>query len=412
MKRLKHNILQDLIYAIIWLVVFVVPVFVYSYSGTVYWEPVFNFWVRILPFFVLFLLNNYLFVPRLLLLKRWGWYFGSVLAAVFLFFSVIQPAVVRTGRFGPGEREIIEMRQRMDSLFGPAWMRTADDMPRMRDGSGRRPDSLSAAFPPGRIRRYILPGEGEFGRKPPGKDVFPGGPVLRMPVRMSMMLNDWLVAILIVGFNIAIYYLFKSIRDERQIRELEAHTLQAELNYLKAQINPHFFMNTLNNIHALVDINSEKAKDTVIELSKIMRYVLYEADQQGIQLSREIQFIGNYVSLMRIRFSDEIDIRMDFADPVPDVKIPPMLLVTLIENAFKHGISYRRDSFIHTSLTVEDGFLAFSVENSLSEAASGKPGVGMENMQKRLNLLYGDNYTLETKQTLEKYRVTLIIPVS
>jgi len=225
------------------------------------------------------------------------------------------------------------------------------------------------------------------------------------------MLNDYMVAVLVVGFNIAIRYLFKSMRDEGRIRHLEAHNLQAELNYLKAQINPHFFMNTLNNIHALIDIDADRAKESVIELSKIMRYVLYEADMPRIQLGREIAFIENYVSLMRIRFSDEVDVRMSFPSPVPDIKVPPMLLVTLVENAFKHGISYRRDSFIHVALTVDGGRLRYTVANSASESLAGRPGVGMENMRKRLGLLFGEGgYTLSAHPTLDRYTVTLEIP--
>ncbi len=389
----RQAILENLIYGIIWLVVLVLPVFMYSQSGTVYWSRIFSFWIRILPFFVLFVVNNYVLVPCFLTRKRWWLYFASLAVLLFLFFSVIQPSVVRRYLMPKDMEYAMMMHERMDadSTFMPPWLR-------------------------GEMDRREMPPQGERGehmggRRPPERGMPPGGPVLKMPVRMSMMLNDWLVAILIVGFNIAIRYMFKSIRDERQIKELEATTLQAELNYLKAQINPHFFMNTLNNIHALVDIDGEKAKETVIELSKIMRYVLYEADQQGIQLSKEIQFIENYVSLMRIRFSDEIDIVMEFPDPVPDVKIPPMMLVTLIENAFKHGISYRRDSYIHTRLTVLDDRITYTVENSLGEKGSEKPGVGMENMRKRLNLLYGGRYTLDARQTLEKYTVTLTIPV-
>lgn len=409
MKRLNHNLLQSLIYAIIWLVVFVVPVFVHSHTGKESWDHLAMFWIRILPFFVLFLVNNYLLVPRLLLRKRWAWYAVSVVASIFVLFSVVQPFVIRN-KFDPMiAREMAEIRDRAgrDSTL------TRHDFPRHREHGPMGGPSRDMPRE-GRDSLGMAHGRGMEGRDqgPRFRDMPPGeGPVIRMPVRMSMMLNDWLVAILIVGFNIAIQYLFKSIRDDRRISELQASTLQSELNYLKAQINPHFFMNTLNNIHALIDIDGERAKESVIELSKIMRYVLYEADQQGIQLSREIQFIENYVSLMRIRFSDEIDIRMEFPDPVPDVRVPPMLLVTLVENAFKHGISYRRDSFIHTSLTVEEGLLTYTVSNSLSETVGGKPGVGMENMRKRLNLLFGGNYTFESKRTLEKYSVTLILPV-
>ena len=105
-----------------------------------------------------------------------------------------------------------------------------------------------------------------------------------------------------VGFNIAVKLFFKSFRDEEMLKELEHQRLQSELQYLKYQINPHFFMNTLNNIHALVDIDTGKAKSTIVELSKLMRYVLYEASNKTILLLREVQFLENYVTLMSLRY--------------------------------------------------------------------------------------------------------------
>ena len=107
------------------------------------------------------------------------------------------------------------------------------------------------------------------------------------------------LALLVVGINVAIKLLFKSMRDEEALKELEHQHLQSELQYLKYQINPHFFMNTLNNIHALVDMDAGKAKRTIVELSKLMRYVLYEASNRTILLSREIQFLDNYIALMK-----------------------------------------------------------------------------------------------------------------
>jgi LytS/YehU family sensor histidine kinase len=227
------------------------------------------------------------------------------------------------------------------------------------------------------------------------------------------MINSWIIAVLLIGFNIAIKFLFKSIRDDRHLRELEKYTLETELNYLKAQINPHFFMNTLNNIHALIDIDTEKAKGTIIELSRIMRYVLYDATQAKVPLSKEIQFVENYVALMRIRFTEAVDIRMHFPPAIPDTHIPPLLFVTLIENAFKHGVSYRHSSFIYTTLSIEDNSLQYLVVNSLPPAsAPHQPGVGLENMRKRLSLLYGNRYTLDTQQSEEEYKATLIIPLN
>ncbi len=113
------------------------------------------------------------------------------------------------------------------------------------------------------------------------------------------------------------------------LKELEHQHLQSELQYLKYQIKPHFFMNTLNNIHALVDIDTGKAKSTIVELSKLMRYVLYEASNKTILLSREIQFLENYVTLMSLRYPDRVSIEKNFPLEVPEVQIPPLLFVSL-----------------------------------------------------------------------------------
>ena len=117
------------------------------------------------------------------------------------------------------------------------------------------------------------------------------------------------------------------MRDEEALKELEHQHLQSELQYLKYQINPHFFMNTLNNIHALVDMDAGKAKRTIVELSKLMRYVLYEASNRTILLSREIQFLDNYIALMKLRYTGRVRIECCMPDEVPEVQIPPLLFL-------------------------------------------------------------------------------------
>ena len=225
------------------------------------------------------------------------------------------------------------------------------------------------------------------------------------------MFNDWLLAVLVIGCNLAIRFLFKSIQDDRHLKELESQRLKTELNYLKAQVNPHFFMNTLNNIHALIDIDGERAKETVIELSRIMRYVLYDADRPTVPLRKEMEFIDNYIRLMRIRYAGEVEIRtLCPADP-PDVQVPPLMLITLTENAFKHGMSYREGSFIDIRLTVEEGVFSYTVENSVAPDAERGSGVGLENLRKRLGLLYGSAGSLETRNAGGRYTAKLKIPV-
>lgn len=146
------------------------------------------------------------------------------------------------------------------------------------------------------------------------------------PIHPPFLLIHITVAILLVGFNLTFRFFLKSLHDDEMLKELEHQHLESELQYLKYQLNPHFFMNTLNNIHALVDIDAEKAKKTIIELSKLMRYVLYEANNSQISLEREIQFLENYIALMQLRYTDKLLIQKDFPLIVPCVQIPPLLL--------------------------------------------------------------------------------------
>jgi two-component sensor histidine kinase len=369
----KQFILENLIYLIVWLIIFISPVVRLSEQGEWGWEIVPEAWLIVLPFFILFLVNNYVLAPCFLM-RRKSWRYAFFLFGCILLFS-LEPLIMRTflrpntemfpeQRFNPRQRE---------PFFSPP--------PAMRGRMPARP-----FLPPERRNGWMI---------------------------NRFFINRLLIAILMIGFNIAIKFLFKSIRDDRRLRELQKHTLETELNYLKIQISPHFFMNTLNNIHALIDRDAEKAKETIIELSKIMRYVLYDADRPQVLLAQEFQFIVNYVALMRIRYTEQIDIRVQLPPEAPDALIPPLLFFTLIENAFKHGVSYRHDSFIHIILAIEDGRLRCMVANSLhpSRTDAQPLGVGMENMRKRLELLYEGRYLLDVNRGDETFQVTLIIPL-
>ena len=179
-------------------------------------------------------------------------------------------------------------------------------------------------------------------------------------------------------------------------------------------------MNTLNNIHALIDIDTEAAKDNVIELSKMMRYVLYDSENTETNIANELRFIENYIALMRIRYTDNVDVRLNVHDAVrPTAKVPPLIFIVLVENAFKHGVSYNKSSYIYIDLWCSDKQIICQVQNSrhnkpaTSESTEKSSGMGLENMRKRLDLLFGDEYTLlidDTKQ--EQYIVKLTIPIS
>ena len=223
-----------------------------------------------------------------------------------------------------------------------------------------------------------------------------------------------LLGFFMTGLNMGIKLLYRSLRDEQQMEELKRQNLQAEMDYLRYQINPHFFMNTLNNIHALIDIDTEYAKSAVIELSKMMRYVLYESGSETISLKKDIQFIENYIELMRIRYDSSIDICLDYPATIPNkVAIPPLLLIVFVENAFKHGVSYNHASFIHIRIGYRDDAVTAVISHSRHEKSRpGTTGIGLENVKKRLALIYQDNYTLSIDDSDPAvYTVKLIIPI-
>ncbi len=223
---------------------------------------------------------------------------------------------------------------------------------------------------------------------------------------------------LLLGFsmnsvNAAIKLLYRSLSDEQQMEALRRRNLQAEMDYLKYQINPHFFMNTLNNIHALIEIDTSRAQSAVIDLSRMMRHILYDSGTQSIPLHREVEFIQNYIDLMRLRYDSSVDIRFDYPARLPQKPvIPPLMLVVFVENAFKHGVSYTRPSFIHIKLSYRDGMLTVSVKNSRHGCGSlAGGGIGLENVRKRLELIYERGYTLRVDESKpDVYSVLLKIP--
>lgn len=180
-----------------------------------------------------------------------------------------------------------------------------------------------------------------------------------LPIMGPGELMAAICAVLLMGMNLGVKYYFKEEQDAEERQELDKKNLEQRLQYLRYQVNPHFFMNTLNNIHALVDIDPEKAKATIVELSKMMRYILYEGSNRLIPVQREMQFLNNYVLLMRLRYPDKVAITFDAPSAVPDLLLPPLLLIIFVENAFKHGISYCNDSFINISFRIEGGRLVF-----------------------------------------------------
>ncbi len=225
--------------------------------------------------------------------------------------------------------------------------------------------------------------------------------------------NFFITSFLISGFAVGLRYAESALRKEEEIKELEREKLNSELALLKNQVSPHFFFNTLNNIYSLIAINQQDAQEAVLSLSKMMRYMLYESEQGNTRLSHEIEFMKGYIDLMKLRMSDRVRLTVNWPPEYEDIDLPPLLFIPFIENAFKHGVSYQGNSFIEISLRQERDLITFIARNSLNAANAGGPqaasGIGLENVRKRLALLYAGRHELKIDERDSVFSIELTI---
>jgi LytS/YehU family sensor histidine kinase len=227
--------------------------------------------------------------------------------------------------------------------------------------------------------------------------------------------DNLIICILIIGTGTTIKLMAKWLSEERLRKDTEKEQLKTNLALLRHQVSPHFFMNTLNNIHSLIEIDSEKAQDAVVRLSTLMRYLLYDSAQNTIELKKEIEFINSFISLMQLRHSDEVKVTVVIPKQVPEIKIPPMLFISLLENAFKHGVNYPQKSYIYFELKMSSTFLTCMIKNSKHKTASNfqgeYSGIGLDNIKESLKLLYEDQFQLNIQDKESEFEVDLKIPL-
>jgi LytS/YehU family sensor histidine kinase len=222
------------------------------------------------------------------------------------------------------------------------------------------------------------------------------------------------IGALLILVNLGIKAMVLSAENERKVQELRAESLAQKMAVLRYQINPHFFMNTLNNIQALVLTEPEKATECISEFSKMMRMVLSEGHTALIPLDRELQFIGHFVSLMRLQLPGAVEISFTYPETAGEAMVPALSMVSFVENAFKHGSKSRPGAFIRISVTTEDGRVIFRCTNALESPAVREKttdgGVGIRNVRNRLELLYDEDFTLEYGAEEDVYNVLMSIP--
>lgn len=332
---------ENMAYVLVWATIFLIP-FIYAKliaDRQIVFNDVLTIWGKILPYYIIFLINNYILAPFLLLRQRYMWYIATLLGLVIAVF---------------GNEEIFVLSNHIGQL------------------------SLTE---------------------------------LQLYWKM-------LVGVLIAGANSMIKLYYRALYSSQRMALLEKEAVESQMEYLKHQINPHFLMNTLNNIHAMIDFDSEMAKKSVVELSHLLRHVLYDSSEEHTTLDKEVEFIDSYIKLMRIRFIDEVNIEFNKPDIVlcRKIKLPPLLLIVLVENAFKHGISYDENSYIKIDIIAFDDELTCIVTNSRHGASNSNTehsGIGLNNVTRRLEMLFGHRYSLTIDDSEEKrYTVELVIPIT
>ena len=234
-----------------------------------------------------------------------------------------------------------------------------------------------------------------------------------LPLNFASSVSNVAERLYLIGLTTSIKITKDWLLDRQLIKDKEKQFLETELNFLKSQIQPHFFFNTLNNLYSLTLQKSDKAPEVVLKLSELMSFMLYESNTATVYLSDEINYLRNYIDLEKLRFGNRLLIAFDVCGSPAGLRIPPLLLILFVENSFKHGIRNNiGKTEINACLTIQADSISFSIENPVGIANSPVTGgIGLKNVRRRLELLYRDKYKLDTVENEGKYTATLILPL-
>ena len=225
---------------------------------------------------------------------------------------------------------------------------------------------------------------------------------------MFLVLNCMVAAI-----AIGIRHFIRTSEIKQQLKEEKAKNTEAELAWLKNQINPHFLFNTLNNISSLCQIDADSAQDAIAQLSDLLRYAMYETNKKMVPIEGEVEFMRNYISLMKLRCNEKTEVTTSF-DIKQNMEIAPLLFISLVENAFKHGVSSSRPSTIDIRLLQNENELIFNCDNTnfpKDDADRSGSGIGLENTRRRLDLMYTGRYTWDQSLEDDIYHVRITLNI-
>ena len=328
-----------------------------------------------------FYLNYYVLLPRFFEKRKLAIYFGTLLASVLIIAG--QEVALRSAS-GAGSRffQVRIERPFPDKKESPANYFIGNSL-----------DTSKIPIPEA-LERFREP---TFFGLPRG--------IFFMSINRSLSLCT---VFLLIGGLIRLGYSFLKSQNERKVLE-NAH-LNAEVNFLKSQINPHFLFNTLNTIYSQAHNKSEQTEYSILKLSDLMRYVLYDSAEEKVDLDKDIRYLSNYIELQKLRLSSKITVQYEITGITKGKKIAPLLLITFVENAFKHGISYTNPSSIEISIWIFEKTLTLLVSNPVTETNSfAGNGLGLKNVRRRLDLLYPGRYLLDIVQNDRLHVVNLKI---
>lgn len=381
---------ESVMYLFLWLIFLIIPLITNNYSEEGGFSKVFYDWLRLIPFMVVFLVNNFLLLRKLLFRGKSILYSSSLLitaVAISTAFHFLNPVIHKN------DPKMLEKRILMDPQYGREEMRP-DMRPDIPANSPMSPGIFNSAPDENFSKNRRLPST--------DKSVF-------------VLINTIVISLLIAGFNTAIAVTNRWSKEEQARKEIEKEHVESKLAFLQNQVNPHFLMNTLNNIHSLIEVDQILAQNAVLKLSSMMRYLLYESGRGATTLQKEIDFLRSYLELMQLRVDKSINVTLELPEKFKNVSLPPLLFISFIENAFKHGVSYSELSSMQFRLLQHADSLEFIAENTIPRFLAGKSenhqgGFGLENIKKRLEMLYGSSHKLIINKSDCEFKVNLVIP--
>jgi two-component system, LytTR family, sensor kinase len=378
-----------LIHVIAWLLFFLTPLFFIPPGVSLSKEISTRFYTSFLIthsfLLVFYYLNTLVLIPKLLFPKKWWWFAIAIIICSFVF--TVIPREINNKLF-PRPSLTFRFEKRDSGNVKNLSPITIDSI--VKGFNGNKTGTIQSI----RIDTRNGRGGSSFNRF----IIFSGG--------------NFILFLLVFAIGTGIAVTQQWLSTEAKHKATQNEQLQTELSFLKSQINPHFFFNTLNNIYALAAVNSPNTAPSILKLSAIMRHLISDSQQEKVELEKEIQFIKNYIDLQLVRLTDKVDVQFTITGQENNHSIAPLLFIAFVENCFKYGVSTKENSFIHIAINSTANAIQFTAHNRIVNSHNTiavTTGIGLNNVKRRLNLLYHEAHYLQIDEKNNEFLVTLNI---